>query len=85
MEVPLSSGTAACVHVGGAADSVPEGEILAAIELVTRGVAVRVSLTGWDLTVERAQEAVEMAEAAGCGATIRIGEGGRLGLVIATP
>lgn len=81
--VPFVAGTAAtCAQTGGAVVSAPEREILAAIDLVARGLAFRVSLTGCDLPVDLAHAAVQMAETAGCGATIRIGEGGRLGLII---
>lgn len=83
MWVPFVDGTAAtCARTGVAVISAPEREILAAIDLVARGLAFRVSVIGCDLPVDLAHEAIQMAETAGCGATIRIGEGGRLGLVI---
>jgi hypothetical protein len=84
--VGFFEGTAALhAQTDETAISGPEREILAAIQLVARGVALRVSVTGFDLPVELAQEAVRMAETAGCFATIRIGEGGRLSLVIMRP
>jgi hypothetical protein len=68
--------------MGGALTSAPEREILTAIDLVARVNALRVSISGCDIPVGLAPEAVQMGETAGCGATIRIGEGGRLCVVM---
>jgi hypothetical protein len=85
MRVPFVAGTAITgAETGGLVVSAPELEILAAIHLVARGLAFRVSLIGFDLPIDLAHEAVQIAETAGCRATIRIGEGGRLGLIITT-
>ena len=83
MWVPFVETTAAMRAPDGAAVvPAPEREVLAAIDLVARGLAIRVSLIGCDLPVDLAHHAVQMAEAAGCDPTIRTGEGGHLGLVI---
>ena len=58
-------------------------EIVAAIHLVTSGLAVRVSLTGFALPTDLVREAEEAARTAGCRAIVAIGMGGDLGLVIA--
>jgi hypothetical protein len=71
--------------MGPTPTSAVELEILAAIDLVAHGIAFRVSVSGCVIPASLAHEAVQLAEIAGCGATMRIGEGGRLGLVIYKP
>jgi hypothetical protein len=58
---------------------------LAAIGIVARGVAFRVSVSGRDIAVGLAHEPVQMAEGPHSGPTMPIGKDGLLGMVIHAP
>ena len=83
--IPYAAGsTAADVQVEADAEPpIAVREIVAAIDLVARGLAVRVSLIGFDLTSDLVREAAEVARGWGCRSIATIDAGGRLGLMIA--
>ena len=60
----------------------PVAEIVAAMELVLCGLAVSVSLVGFQFPPDLIREAMQVADQAGCRAIPLIGNEGRLALIV---
>ncbi len=82
---PYIDGTAAAeLEVDGGGDTMPTviGDILAGIDLVSRGIASRVTLTGFQVPADLARAADEVARVSGCQVLPMIGRGGTVALVV---